>query len=62
MNNEQILGQLSKREVAFRMSAGCLYCACWKPDKYKHWRCTLPNVEEACRERFERLMREEADE
>ena len=60
MNNEQILGQLPKREMAFRLSADCLYCNCWKPDKKNRWRCTLPNVEANCRERFERLMSAEA--
>ncbi len=29
MTNEQVLGQLSKREVAFRVKTDCLSCVFW---------------------------------
>ena len=62
MTNEQLLGQLSKREVAFRMKTDCFSCVYWKLNKYQHGECTLPTNEETCRAGFEEWMRKEIDE
>ena len=61
MNNEQLLGQLSKREVAFRIKSDCQSCVFWGPDKYGHFKCGDPETEETCRMRFEVWMRKEIE-
>ena len=60
--NEQILGQLSKREVAFRIKSDCFSCVFWGPDEYGHYKCGEPETEETCRAGFEEWMRKEIDE
>jgi hypothetical protein len=59
MTPEQLLGQLSKREVAFHTWTNCFSCVYWRANKYAHWECTLPTNEETCRMRFENWMRKE---
>ena len=61
MTPEQLLGQLSKREVAFRTKTDCFSCVYWRANKYAHWECTSPTNEETCRMRFENWMRKEIE-
>lgn len=62
MTPEQLLGQLSKREVAFRTWADCFSCVYWKLNKYRHGECVSSTNEEICRKRFEEWMRKEMTE
>ena len=61
MTNEQVLGQLSKREAAFRVKTDCFSRVFWRANKYAHWECTSPTNEETCRAGFEEWMRKEIE-
>ena len=54
MTNEQVLGQLSKREAAFRVKMDCFSCVFWRANKYAHYECASPTNEETCRAGFEK--------
>jgi hypothetical protein len=60
MNNEQLLGQMPKREVAFRMFCDCLHCEYVNnlhQDKQGRWFCTgNEQCEDFNRAGFEGLM------